>query len=1162
MSQQNDVLKRTYIKKTDKEHILDNPDTYTGSMHKVDINTFIYDDISKKIKSKDLSEIILGLYKLFDEGIVNCRDHYVRSQKNIKSNIPNTHPVTYIDVSVSSDGTITFMNDGNGIDIIKHPTYNTWIPELIFFHLRTGTNYNKTDTNIIGGKNGFGAKLIYIWSKLGHIETVDHIRQLKYSQRCSNNLEFISEPTVITCKGKPYTKISFKPDYERLGIPNGLSSDMMKLLKRRTYDIAAVTDCKVVVKWNSKSIQVKGFQNYVNMYIGTKKEKQRVYEIYNERWEYIVCLSNTGEFQQVSFVNGIHTGKGGRHVDYIINQIVKNIQNIIFKRKKVMVKPNTIKEQLMLFLRCDIENPSFDSQTKDFLNTNVKTFGSNCEPSLKFCEKVSKMGVADIAYNLNEIKVKKIASKSDGKRKLNVNGVVKLIDAHYAGGCRSHECTIIFCEGDSAKAGIVSGLSRNDREFIGIYPLKGKLLNVRGETMKKISTNNEIVDIKKILGLKTDKEYSTLNDIQKTLRYGKILFMTDQDLDGSHIKGLCLNLFHYMWKSILKLNIIGFMNTPIIKITKNDNIIYFYSDQEYRKWKEVTNVKFGWKIKYYKGLGTSTGKEFKEYYKNKKIIYFQYTDKTDDIVDMVFNKKRSKDRKKWLMNYNQTSCINNSSNHITFTDFINHELIHFSTYDCNRSIPNIMDGLKTSQRKILFAAFKKNITSEIKVAQFSGYVSEHTMYHHGENSLNGTIINMAQEYMGSNNINLLLPNGQFGTRLIGGRDSASERYIYTQLNPITRYIFPESDDKILNTVVEDNIRVEPEYYAPIIPMLLVNGARGIGTGFSTNIQCYNTNTIIDYLVNRLLGNDVSKTVLDPYYEGFKGIIKNISTTRITKYLLKGLYRVLDEKRINVYELPVGTWTTNYKAYLETLISNISGKPESQIVKYVDRSTDQHIDITIAFNPGVIDRLENEQTEHGINGIEMLLKLYTTVTSNNMHMFNTNGKLILLNTVHDILNTFFETRYKLYYERKKHMIAEYAKHLVLLQSKSNYIQEILNGTIDLRNVPKTDILKTLNNKGYKTFDNDLEYSYLLNMHMQSLSKEAVCKLKRDELNTEAELDNIKHKTIEQIWINDLKILKSKYGLYKLKRLHSQTEIQSKKRITKHVKTKKTKKLKIM
>jgi DNA topoisomerase-2 len=162
----NDLNK--YQKKSDKEHILDNPDMYIGSIENVDANEFIYD--SANITRKNIS-YIAGLYKLFDECIVNCRDHAVRMEQLIKSNPDNNNPLTYIDISIDEEGIITFTNDGNGIDVAEHPEYKLWIPEMIFAHLRTSTNYDKSEKKIVGGKNGYGIKLVFIWSSWGKIET-------------------------------------------------------------------------------------------------------------------------------------------------------------------------------------------------------------------------------------------------------------------------------------------------------------------------------------------------------------------------------------------------------------------------------------------------------------------------------------------------------------------------------------------------------------------------------------------------------------------------------------------------------------------------------------------------------------------------------------------------------------------------------------------------------------------------------------------------------------------------------------------------------------------------------------------------------------------------------------------------------------------------------
>ena len=751
-------LSNKYQQKNEKQHILDNPDTYIGSIEHVDSNVWIINEENSQVSIVEKTiKYIPGLFKLFDEGIVNCRDHFIRMQQFIKNGVENSLPVSYIDISIEPDGTITMVNDGNGIDIAQHPEYNIWIPELIFGHLRTSTNYDKTEKKIVGGKNGFGFKLALVWSTFGSVETVDHVRGLKYVQEFKNNLEIICPPEITKCKGKkPYTKITFKPDYARLGLENGLSEDVIQLLKKRVYDVAAVTDKSLKVKYNSEVIPVKTFSQYIDLYIGNKDTGKRVYEEQGERWEYAVALSSSHEFVQVSFVNGIHTCKGGKHVEYILNQLTRKLVEYIEKKKKVAVNPNSIKEQLMLFLRCDIENPAFDSQTKDYMNTPSSKFGSSCVLSDKFIEKVAKMGVMDAACAITELKENKAAKKTDGVKSKNIRGIPKLIDANWAGTEKSNQCTIIFCEGDSAKAGIVSGLSSEDRNIFGVYPMKGKILNVRGEHIKKISENKEISEIKKILGRETGKEYKTMEDVSKHLRYSNILFMTDQDLDGSHIKGLCINLFQSEWPTLTEIpGFIGFMNTPILKAHKGQQVLSFYNDGEYEHWKE-TNPTSGWKLKYYKGLGTSTGKEFREYFQTKKVVGFEYNgDSCNDAIDMVFNKKRANDRKEWLENYDRTSYLDTNNQLVSYTEFINKELIHFSKYDCDRSIPNLMDGLKISLRKILYSAFKKNLTTEIKVAQFTGYVSEQSGYHHGEASLNAAIVGMSQNFVGSNNINLL-----------------------------------------------------------------------------------------------------------------------------------------------------------------------------------------------------------------------------------------------------------------------------------------------------------------------------------------------------------------------------------------------------------------------
>jgi DNA topoisomerase-2 len=577
------------------------------------------------------------------------------------------------------------------------------------------------------------------------------------------------------------------------------------------------------------------------------------------------------------------------------------------------------------------------------------------------------------------------------------------------------------------------------------------------------------------------------------------------------------------------------MNTPILKAKKGAVELDFYNDGEYNEWKEENDSK-GWKIKYYKGLGTSTGKEFREYFEKKKFVGFEHSEKSDDAIDMVFNKKRADDRKDWLKQYDRDAYLDTSKQSVSYEEFIDRELIHFSKYDCDRSIPNLMDGLKISLRKILFSAFKKNLTSEIKVAQFSGYVSEHSGYHHGEASLNAAIVGMAQNFVGSNNVNLFMPNGQFGTRLQGGKDSASERYIFTQLNKITRTIFPAADDNVLQYLNDDGLLVEPIYYAPIIPMVLVNGSKGIGTGFSTDIMCYNPLEIIDYLKSKLVNiNATENFEFIPYYEGFKGQVHKIIDG---KFLVKGVYEKLAVDKIRVTELPVGYWTEDFKELLEGLIEPVPGKDGKKIpavIKdYDDMSKDTNVDFTITFAKGKLEELETSKADYGCNGLEKLLKLYTTNSTSNMHLFDADDTLQKYENVSDIIDAYYEVRLQLYQTRKEYMIDALERELVLLSNKAKYIQENLDGTIDLRKKKKETVVAMLEEKGYDKIDGDDEYKYLVKMPMDSVTEENVDRLLKEKGNKETELETIKKTTINQMWLSELEALRTNYLEYKEER----------------------------
>jgi DNA topoisomerase-2 len=445
--------------------------------------------------------------------------------------------------------------------------------------------------------------------------------------------------------------------------------------------------------------------------------------------------------------------------------------------------------------------------------------------------------------------------------------------------------------------------------------------------------NEEIKSIVTILGLQYGKKYIDASDLRE-LRYGKVLMIANQDQAGSHIKGLVINLFHHNWPHLLRHGFLQEFITPIVKVTKGKEEIPFYSVPEFEKWKAQTDNAHTWKVKYYKGLGTSTSYEAKEYFSNMDLhrIPFVYEGTDDDeAIELAFSKKCVNKRKIWLMKWlkkrkekrrRESYLYGERTDSITYSDFINKELILYSIMDNKRSIPSLVDGFKPGQRKVIYTCFKRNDKKDVKVVQLASSVAEQSAYHHGETNLTATIINLAQNFVGSNNVNVLQPIGQFGTRLHGGKDAASPRYIFTQLSPLARMLFPSADDPILKYLYDDNLRIEPEWYCPILPMVLVNGAEGIGTGYATNIPNFDPREIVANL-KRLI-NEEEPVGMKPHYKNFQGTIDPVGPQ---KYAVYGRVGLLSETSFEITELPIKTWTQNYKEnVLELMLHGTEKSP--------------------------------------------------------------------------------------------------------------------------------------------------------------------------------------------------------------------------------------------
>lgn len=1124
-TQSDSDLENKYKKLEQREHVLQRSSMYIGSIEEDTYNTWVIDQESGKMVKRDI-KYVPGMFKIFDEILVNAVDHSIRV-KSMKEQDPNVNLVKNIKVNLDKDtGIIQVFNDGEGVEVAEHPEHKVYIPELIFGHLLTSTNYDDTVERTIGGCFGLGAKLSSIYSETFEIETVDRVRKLLYKQKFENNLSVINPPTITKYSKKPYTLFRFKPDYARLSLPNGLSQDMYDMLKKRVYDACAVTDSDVSVYLNDTKLEYKTFEKYVDLYIGSKSEHTRVHECINDRWEVVASYNDNEGFDQVSFVNGIWTIRGGKHVDYIMNQIVKKLGEMIQKKhKNANIKPQNIRDNLILFVKSIIVNPAFDSQSKETLTTTIAKFGSKAEVSDKFIEKLYKTGIAEKIMELCEMNNNKDLKKTDGKKKSIIKGIPKLEDANWAGTSKSKECTLILTEGDSAKTMVLAGLSQVGRDKYGVFPLKGKLMNVKDTSVKKISDNEEITNLKKILGLETNKTYTSLDD----LRYGRVMLMTDADSDGMHIKALSFNLFQTLWPSLFKTkNFLTTLLTPIVKVTHNrtkTNQLSFYCLTDYEDWKkeQEKNNKFKeWTIKYYKGLGTSTNEEAKQYFRDLKIVTYKYSDKISDaLIDLAFNKKKADDRKEWLSNYKRDDVLDYKETEVTYEDFINKELIHFSNYDVERSIPSLVDGLKISQRKILFACFKRNLTDkEIRVAQLASYVSEHACYHHGEASLQSAIIGMAQNFVGANNINLLKPNGQFGSRVVsGGKDAASPRYIYTLLEKITSILFNKLDSGVLKYLNDDGIDVEPEFYIPILPVVLINGAIGIGTGFSTNVPCYNPLEICAVIKQMLNKDELTQTQLVPWYMGFTGTIE----LQNNKFYSHGKYSRISPTKLKITELPVGTWTDDYKELLETML-------DKDLKAYESNCTDTSVSFDLQFSSSDIVEAYLQPQANGFTKFENDFKLVSpkNLGTTNMYLYNGQGQIKKYDTPIDIIREFFNVRLMFYTKRKQYMLDQLEKDMEIMKNKVRFIKAVVSCEINVSTLKKTQLEQRLCDDDYLCVDDS--HDYLLRIPVYNLTIDKVQEVELAYKKSQDELSALRNKTEEQMWSDELNDFETEYAKF--------------------------------
>ena len=961
------MKKRRFETKTLYEHVLTRPSTYVGDVRGKNRQ-------GEDVVSRDLEVVPYegegqwsdAYVKIFQEILVNALDH-TEDGKRIDVSFRNDS------VEVKSQSHIPVERAGEG---------NVTIPELIFGTLLTSSNYDDTEDRVVAGQNGIGAKATNIFSKAFDVVVDDAESALRVKVGWESNMSVKRQCKITKFGGKVSSVcVSYVPDGERLGTS---FEHALPILRKCVVDAAATSAARLFLREEgdekAREIKIKDMSAYARLF-GVDCA-----HACTPNWDVAVGESKGNCFCHDSFANGCHTPMGGTHVDHVATALCDALARM--RGVPTGITKAFLRSKMHLFVSVKgVINPTFSNQMKDTLTSRMDVRFVPSEAMVRKLFIFLKPALEDQLKKQEQ----KVAKRDDG-RKVSRVSVANLDDALWAGTGKSDQCTLIVTEGLSAKTLAISGLAVVGRERFGVYPLKGKPLNVRNA--KAGVENVEFSALKKILGLKAGAQYEGVG----SLRYGRVLILADQDVDGKHLACLVINMIHHGWPSLVRLGFCQQMVTPIIKV-KSER---FFSVGAFRAWSEGRNVSPR-DVKYYKGLGTSTAAEAREYFKEigRLTIIFKEEGAGDrEAMELAFEKSNADRRKEWIMAAPASiaGIPYGDAKSCTLSEFVHKELLQFSLVDVRRSLPALEDGLKPSQRKILYACFLRNLKDDVKVAQLSGYVAEKSSYHHGEASLQNAIIGLAQDYAGSNNVNLLVPSGQFGSRLHAGGDHASARYIFTRLHPVARALFHPADDCLLPREEDDGTVIEPVAYVPVLPVILINGCSGIGTGFSTFVPPHCPREVCDAVRRWVAGE--AHVPLTPWWRGVGGAVAK--GEREGSWIAHGSHYVNADGTISVQDLPAGTATAAFVEDLEKMVTR------GTIQDFVNRSTDVQVDIVV----------------RGYRGGDAArdLKLTRTISTRNMHLI-ADGTVRLFESTEDILNEFCERRLALYARRRERLLED-------------------------------------------------------------------------------------------------------------------------------------------
>lgn len=1151
-----------YSSLSDIDHVYEKAGMYIGSDTNLARDDWLLDLETMKMKYREI-EFVPACERIYIEILGNAVDH---CNKSLRAGCP-IGPITII----LNKKSVSIKNIGLPIPIELKSGTKMYIPEYIFGNLRTSTHYTETSSQSIG-INGVGGKVANIFSTRFEVIVENAIMKKRYVQVWENNMKVCNKPDITKFDGvESSVTVNYFLEFKRFGLKE-YTPEAFELFARHAADVSFTGKLNVI--FNDHEFNYSDIKEYSRLYYGDAVNKSIVHYQYPNKKSKVadlelIVIDTPDQGSHVSFVNCILTKNGGVHLNAaykavcepIINMINENIMKKMLKlgydqkeKKSHTINLNDVKPHISILLSCKVVDPDFDSQSKNFLNKpapKITIKNDTLQP-------VFDWNLVKRLYMTLDAKQMTNLSKTDGKMGWHVDVDIKgFRDADNAGEKnKALDCTLCLTEGQSG-AGYVNyyiATFPNGSSNYGVLPLRGKCLNTTNAEDKQINKNKEIIALKAVLGLKEGVDYTIPENFNK-LRYGKVMICTDSDVDGKHITGLIINILYCRFPSLL--HIPGFLiykRTPILRMTKNKKVIKFYTQREYDVWykKQITaGTEKGWSDKYFKGLGTSTRNDVIDDKLDEKLVTFVFDgSEAEDAISLAFRSDRRDDRKKWIMEWVERHDVD-SLTQMPISLFIRYEMIKFSQLDNKRSIPKHMDGFKESHRKIMAGSHKAfhigpldKKYEEYNVCDLDSYCKKKMVYHHGNDILSHVLIGMARNYIGSNNIPLFKDIGQFGTRLENGADASAPRYLNTYPASLLPYIFVQDDHDLLTPMIDEGKPIEPKYFLPIIPNILVNGSKGIGTGFSTFVPCHNPVDIISWLKLRLTGK-VDLPTINPWYRGFTGHITIIDRRKkkdknddislvnidvdleseeisdgfedepeyeytlnkknpLLSFVVTGLYTTTN-KSIIITELPIGMSPDQYKKKLEKLLE------EKKIKKYHDRCD--------------VDKIEFEIKGFKLNPSYQSLFIRKRYSLSNMVLLDENDKPIKYNTANDIIETFYNNRLPYYELRKKTKLDKYQHELDKLNNKIKFVNAIANKELIYQNVPKNMVYEKLTELG-------IPHAIFDNAKIPDLCKEDVSDLTGKVSNLTKEYQKLSKTSVADLWLTDLKAFETKYKqLYK-------------------------------